>query len=60
MAKPARDAGSEAILSNERVFFATTKTSMARRILQSEQNAMLLIEVLRSNLAAEDFNGMIS
>jgi putative transposase len=49
MAKPARNASSEAILSNERVFFATTKTSMARRILQSEQNA------LRSNVAAGRF-----
>src|ERR1700677_4170171 len=55
MAKPTRNASSEAILSSERVFFATTKTSMARRILQSERNAMLLIEVLRSNVAAGRF-----
>jgi putative transposase len=55
MSKPARNASSEAILSSERVFFATTKTSMARRILQSERNAMLLIEVLRSNVAAGRF-----
>jgi putative transposase len=37
------------------VFFATTKTSMARRLLQSERNAKLLIEVLRSNVAANKF-----
>jgi REP element-mobilizing transposase RayT len=37
------------------VFFATTKTSTARRLLQSERNAMLLIDVLRSNLAAGKF-----
>ena len=55
MARPARNAPSEAILSNERVFFATTKTSEARRILQPERNAMLLIEVLRSNMAAGKF-----
>jgi putative transposase len=52
MAHPARNAGPGAILSNARVFFATTKTSMARRLLQSERNAMLLIDVLRSNVAA--------
>ena len=55
MAKPARNASSEAILSSSRVFFATTKTSMARRILQSDRNALLLIEVLRSNVAAGKF-----
>jgi putative transposase len=55
MARPARNAPSEAVLSNERVFFATTKTSEARRILQPERNAVLLIEVLRSNVAAGNF-----
>jgi len=55
MAKPARNASSEAILSSSRVFFATTKTSMARRILQSDRNALLLIAVLRSNVAAGKF-----
>jgi putative transposase len=37
------------------VFFVTTKTSMARRLLQSERNAMLLIDVLRSNVATGKF-----
>ena len=55
MAKPARNASSEAILSSQRVFFVTTKTSAARRILQSERNATLLIEVLRSNVSAGKF-----
>jgi putative transposase len=55
MARPARNAPSEAVLSGERVFFATTKTSEARRILQPERNAVLLIEVLRSNVAAGNF-----
>jgi putative transposase len=55
MAHPARNACPETILSSARVFFATTKTSMARRLLQSERNAMLLIDVLRSNVAAGKF-----
>ena len=55
MAHPARNARPEAILGNSRVFFATTKTSMGRRLLQSERNAMLLIDVLRSNVAAGKF-----
>jgi putative transposase len=55
MAHPARNACPKKILSSARVFFATTKTSMARRLLQSERNAMLLIDVLRSNVAAGKF-----
>jgi putative transposase len=55
MAHPARNAYPETILSSARVFFATTKTSMARRLLQSERNAMLLIDVLRSIVAAGNF-----
>jgi putative transposase len=55
MAHPARNACPDTILSSVRVFFATTKTSMGRRLLQSERNAMLLIDVLRSNVAAGKF-----
>jgi putative transposase len=55
MAHPARNACPKAILSSTRVFFVTTKTSMARRLLQSERNAVLLIDVLRSNVAAGRF-----
>src|SRR5271156_2357894 len=55
MAHPARNACPKTILSSARVFFATTKTSMARRVLQSERNAMLLIDVLRLNVAAGKF-----
>jgi hypothetical protein len=47
MAISGRNGNPEAILSSARVFFATTKTNMARRILPSERNATLLIEVLR-------------
>jgi putative transposase len=55
MAHPARNARPEAILSSDRIFFVTTKTSMARRLLQPERNALLLIDVLRSNVAAGKF-----
>src|ERR1700733_7367001 len=55
MARPARNACPEEVLSRTRVFFVTTKTSMARHLLQSERNAVLLIDVLRSNVAAGKF-----
>jgi len=55
MAKPDRNASPNAILSPARVFFATTKTSMGRRLLQSERNAGLLIDVMRSLVAEHQF-----
>lgn len=48
MAKPSRNAAAEDILRPARTFFATTKTSMGRRLLQSDRNAHLLIDILRS------------
>jgi putative transposase len=47
MAIPGRNASQEDILRPSRTFFVTTKTSMGRRLLQSERNAGLLIEILR-------------
>jgi putative transposase len=55
MAKPARNANPNQILSSSRTFFVTTKTSAGRALLQSERNATLLIEVLRSYAAAKKF-----
>jgi putative transposase len=55
MAIPSRNAGPETILSFSRVFFVTTKTNMGKRLFQSERNAMLLIDVLRSYVAARKF-----
>jgi putative transposase len=55
MARPLRNANPDHILSPSRTFFVTTKTSMGRALLQSERNAMLLIEVLRSYVAARKF-----
>ncbi len=52
MAHPGRKAFPANILNPSRTFFATTGTSMGRRLLQSQRNAELLIDVLRA-LAAE-------
>jgi REP-associated tyrosine transposase len=38
-----------------RTFFATTKTSMGRPLLQSERNAGLMIDVLRSLVSEQAF-----
>jgi len=43
------------ILNPSRTFFATTATGMGRRLLQSERNAELLIDVLRSLVAEGQF-----
>jgi len=55
MARPSRNSSPQDILSGERTFFATTKTSMGRRLLQSERNAGLLIDVLRTLVAEHAF-----
>jgi putative transposase len=55
MAQPGRNSSPENILNPVRTFFTTTKTSMGRRLLQSERNAELLIDVLRSLVAERKF-----
>jgi putative transposase len=55
MSKPVRNACASEILSSSRTFFVTTKTSMGGALLQSERNAMLFIDVLRSNVRAKKF-----
>jgi len=55
MARPGRKSSSENILNPARTFFTTTKTSLGRRLLQSDRNAGLLIEVLRSLVAERAF-----
>lgn len=55
MAHPARNASAANILNPSRTFFVTTSTSMGRRLLQSERNAELLIDVLRSLVAEGKF-----
>jgi putative transposase len=55
MATPLRNANSSQILSPSRTFFVTTKMSMGRALLQSERNASLFIDVLRSYVAARKF-----
>jgi putative transposase len=53
--KPLRHAPADAVLSSERTFFVTTKCGTGRHLLQSERNAMLFIEVLRSYVASKKF-----
>ena len=55
MTTPKRNARKDQILSPSRTFFAPTKTSMGRALLQSERNATLLIDLLRSDVAAGRF-----
>jgi putative transposase len=55
MAHPARNAAPANIVNPSRIFFVTTKTSMGMRLLQSERNAELLIDVLRSLVAEHKF-----
>ncbi len=55
MSRPDRNASPTVILSPSRTFFVTTKTSMGRRLLQSERNANLLIDGLRSLVAEHKF-----
>src|ERR1017187_6887518 len=55
MARPARHALPGNILSSARTFFATTKTSQGRALVQSERNATLMIAVVRAYVAARKF-----
>src|SRR5580693_2481592 len=55
MARPARHADPGNVLSSRRTFFATTRTIQGHRLLQSERNAALMIDVLRSYVAAKKF-----
>ena|SRR5215831_17004181 len=55
MAIPARHANPSRMLAPSRTFFVTPKTSMGRALLQSERNATLLIDVLRSYVTARKF-----
>lgn len=55
MAKPPRNAGPNKIVSGARTFFATAKTSYGHPLLQSERNASLIIDVLRSYVTARKF-----
>jgi putative transposase len=54
MSKPVRNARPDDILRT-RTFFVTTKTSMGQALLQSERNATLFVDVLRSYAAAKKF-----
>jgi putative transposase len=55
MSHPTRNSAPANILNPSRIFFATTRTSMGKRLLQSERNANLLIDVLHSLVAEHKF-----
>ena len=55
MAIPAPNARPDGILSPAGAFFATTRTSQGRPLLQSERNATLMIDVRRSYVATGKF-----
>ena len=55
MATPTRHSDSKQIVRTSRTFFVTTKTSKGRALLQSDRNAKLFIDVLRSYVAGKKF-----
>src|SRR5262245_46408150 len=55
MARPARKSESEAVRGIERTFFVTSKTAPNKAVLRAERMALLMIDVLRSYVAAGKF-----
>jgi putative transposase len=55
MSTLSRNADARRIVSTNRTFFVTTQTWMRKPLLQSERNAMLLTDVLRSSVRARRF-----
>ncbi len=55
MAIPPRNANDANTAPYTRTFFVTTKTSMGRRLLQSDRFAALFVDVLRSCMIARRF-----
>jgi hypothetical protein len=60
MSKPARNSRPDGIVGSARTFFATTKTIQGARLLQSERNAMFLVDVLRWYITAGKFRVILS
>ena len=52
MAIPSRQSNDQETPQYRRMFFVTTKTSMGRRLLQSDRFAALFVDVLRKSMAA--------
>ncbi len=55
MSRPTRNANPSHIVNSSRTFFVSTKTCEGRALLQSERNATLMINVLRSYVAVRKF-----
>ncbi len=51
MSRPTRNANPRHIVNSSRTLFVSTKTRQERAPLQSERNAMLMIDLLRSYVA---------
>jgi putative transposase len=56
MSKPTRNAAAQEIARPRRTFFVTTKTCLNKALLQSDQNATLLVDVLPSCVRANRFH----
>jgi putative transposase len=54
MTKPARNGSPEEIARAKRTFFTSTRAHLGRRVFQSDRNANLMIEVLRSCVVMPD------
>jgi putative transposase len=54
MTKPARNGTPEEMARANRTFFATTRAHLGHRLFQSDRNANLMIEVLRSCVAQHE------
>ncbi len=55
MSIPPRNSDPNNIVDTHRTFFVTTRTLTGRRLLQSDRNATLLVDVLRCSVAAKCF-----
>jgi putative transposase len=55
MAKPARNSQPEAVRGISRTFFVSSKCVSGKAVLRSEKTALLMIDVLRSYVAAGKF-----
>jgi putative transposase len=56
MTKPARNGSPEEIARAKRTFFTSTRAHLGRRVFQSDRNANLMIEVLRSCVARHELH----
>src|SRR5215813_5307039 len=56
MARPTRNSSPDSVELKSRTFFVSTKTSLGKRLLQSDRMATLMIDVLRSYTQLKRFS----